>query len=95
MAQSLLLSTTYFDPEKDHRPTREELDEVAQRVRSGQEIDWDEQILAKLVAEQDVLDQADSPSWARIVFLLIGLLLLIAVPVALVVAAIVFIRRSF
>lgn len=93
MAQSLMLSTAYYDPETDHRPTKRELDAARRRISDGQQVEWNEKILAKLVAEQDVLDRSGSPSWARIIFLIVGLFLLIAVPVALVVAAIIFIRR--
>jgi hypothetical protein len=75
MAQSLMLSDAYYDPETDHRPTKADLQEASHRITTGGEVAWDEIELTKLMAEQQVLDEAGSPSWLKIAVLLVLLLL--------------------
>ena len=75
MAQSLMLSNAYYDPQTDHRPNRSELQEIARRISSGEEVAWDEAVLATLIDEQKILDEQGSPTWLRITILLTLLLL--------------------
>ncbi len=93
MAQSLLLSDRYYDPESDHRPTRDELEAVGRRIRAGEQPEWNDQVLAKLVAEQEALDGSGSPSWGRVGLLILGVFLLVAVSIATVVAVVILLRR--
>jgi len=74
-AQSLLLSTEYHDAETDRRPTRQELALVAERIRSGVPVPWDEATIARLIAEQELLEQGPPPRWRDMI--VIGLLFLI------------------
>lgn len=73
MAQSLLLSTKYFDPDTDYSPTRKELDEASRRIRSGESIDWDESTLTELILQQELLDEGE-PSWGRVILFLLFIL---------------------
>ena len=93
MAQSLMLSDAYYDEETDHKPSKQKLHEASRRIRSGVTIEWDEKVLDKLSKEQKILERAGSPGWFRIIVFLIALFLLLSVPVALVVAVLVIIRR--
>lgn len=76
MAESLLLSDAYYDSERDHRPRRDELEMISRRIRSGETVEWDERIIAELIAEQMTLDREGSPSWLRIALLLAALLII-------------------
>ena len=91
MAESLMLSDAYYDPEKDYRPGKAELQQAATRIRSGASVEWDEETLAKLSAEQGILERAGSPSWFRIAAFVVALFLLLVIPTTLAVALLVFI----
>lgn len=93
MAQSLMLSDRYYDPETDHRPDKRELQDLARRIRSCEAIEWDEKTLEGLSREQEVLERAGSPGWTRIVVFILALFLLISIPVAIIVAVLMTLRR--
>jgi len=88
MAKSLLLSDSYFDPERDYKPGKKELQEASERLQAGNQIDWDETILARLVEEQRELERYGSPSWLKIVLLLFAMFI---IPI---IALIVYILRA-
>jgi hypothetical protein len=75
MAQSLMLSDAYYDQEVDRKPSKQELEDASRRIESGAPIEWNEQVLADLAREQEILEREGSPSWFRIVVLLVVLFL--------------------
>jgi len=93
MAQSLILSTAYYDEDRDYIPTKQELSDASTIIKSGGTIDWDKSKLARFVDEQNILERAGSPSWLRVVLLLLMLILILnVIPL---VALIVFLIRKF
>lgn len=78
-ARSLLLSSAYYDVERDYRPTRAELEQAARTIRAGGQVDFAPTLLAALVDEQRLLDEG-GPGWRRVVLLLC---VLFAVPAGL------------
>ena len=74
-AQSLILSTDYYNEETDHRPSKKELNEASRTIRSGGTITWDESKVLQLIDEQAVLERDGSPSWLRVAMLLIVMFL--------------------
>ncbi len=75
-AKSLLLSTRYYDPIRDWRPSRADLDEYSQLIMSGTPIHWNDEVLKSLIEEQRCLNEHGSPSWLKIVvFVLLALLI--------------------
>jgi hypothetical protein len=75
MAQSLILSSEYYDDDEDRRPSKEELTNASLTIKAGGMIDWDERELARLIDEQRVLQKEGSPSWLRIALLLLVIFL--------------------
>lgn len=78
-ARSLVLSTAYYDAERDCRPTRAELEQAASVIRDGGQVEIAPARVAALVDEQRMLDESRL-SWLHVICLLC---VLIALPVGL------------
>jgi len=83
MAESLVLSDRFYDPEKDKRPGREELRKAADSIKAGETIHWDEAVITELMREQKVLADAGGPGWLRVVLLIVALNLVLVVVIVL------------
>lgn len=86
MAMSLLVSTQYFDPNRERCPTDRELDEASQHIMAGDPLQWDEEAIGALMREQLALAEHGSPSWTKVIVFLMAVILIPAIVVAVIVA---------
>lgn len=89
MAQSLVLSTGYYDEDTDQKPDKRYLREVSRMIKAGECIDWDEHLLEQLIGQQVLLDYGGSPSWLQVAMLLV---VMFTIPL---IALIIFLLRNF
>jgi hypothetical protein len=86
MAQSLILSNAYYDEDTDSKPTKKQLDIIASNIRTGLNHDWNEQLIAKLINEQNELNNDNSPGWIKVILLNIGIIIVVIIPIVIVYA---------